>query len=315
MGITIEDAGVFTTLQDAGRTGYQQFGVSVSGAMDMEAFRLANLLAGNDRDEGALEMTYKGPSIRFEEDEVIAVTGADMRPVLNGESVPVYTALAVRAGDLLEMGFASRGARGYLAFAGGLAVEPVMGSVSTLASKGIGGIEGRALKKGDRIGLKAPKGTLSRMERRSLVPPVYPTDSIAVRVVPGPQDDAFSPEELRNFFWYGAEITNDFDRMGCRLKRETPLKHLGDGNIISDGIAAGSIQVPTNGQPIIMLSDRQTVGGYAKIGTVITADLPKIAQSRPGMKIRFIRVSMDLAQDLYIRSVKEMDAIDTYLNA
>ena len=104
MGITIEDAGVFTTLQDAGRTGYQQFGVSVSGAMDMEAFRLANLLAGNDRDEGALEMTYKGPSIRFEEDEVIAVTGADMRPVLNGESVPVYTALAVRAGDLLEMG-------------------------------------------------------------------------------------------------------------------------------------------------------------------------------------------------------------------
>ncbi|MBQ1384329.1 MAG: biotin-dependent carboxyltransferase family protein, partial [Firmicutes bacterium] len=206
-------------------------------------------------------------------------------------------------------------ARGYLAFAGGLAVEPVMGSVSTLASKGIGGIEGRALKKGDRIGLKAPRAALPRMERRSLVPPVYPTDSIAVRVVPGPQDDAFSPEELRNFFWYGAEITNDFDRMGCRLKRETPLKHLGDGNIISDGIAAGSIQVPTNGQPIIMLSDRQTVGGYAKIGTVITADLPKIAQSRPGMKIRFIRVSMDLAQDLYIRSVKEMDAIDTYLNA
>lgn len=315
MGMIIEDAGVFTTLQDSGRYGYQQYGVSVSGAMDMEAFQLANLLVGNDRGEGALELTYKGPSIRFEEDTVIALTGADMGPCLNDVPVPAWAAVPVKAGDLLTTGFARSGARAYLAFAGGIKADPVMGSVSTLASKGIGGIEGRALQKGDRLTLKAPKGDLPHMERRVLKPSVYPKDEIVVRVVPGPQDDAFSPEALRDFFWHGAEITNDFDRMGCRLNRERPIRHLVDGNIISDGIAAGSIQVPTNGQPIIMLSDRQTTGGYTKIGTVITADLPKIAQSRPGMKIRFVKVSLDLSQELYVRGVREMDSIEEYLKA
>ena len=135
-----------------------------------------------------------------------------------------------------------------------------------------------------------------------------------LRVVRGPQDDCFSPEEIRRFFWHGFEITNEFDRMGCRLERKEPVKHLNDGNIISDGIACGSIQVPTNGQPIIMLSDRQTVGGYTKIGTVITVDLAKLAQAKPGMHVRFAEVSLELAQELYIRESEELERADVLWN-
>ena len=314
MSMRIFLPGLMTTIQDEGRIGYQNSGVAVSGAMDMDAFHLANILVGNPRGEGAFEMTFMGLSAEFEEDVVLAVTGADMQPKVNGEPVEMCSAFRVTKGDRLEIGGAVSGARSYLAVAGGLKIAPVMGSVSTLASKGLGGIEGRALKSGDVIELKAPGTVPANMEKRKVKKAVYPSDEIALRVVPGPQDDAFSPEELRNFFWYGAKITNDFDRMGCRLERHEPLHHLVDGNIISDGIAPGAIQIPTNGQPIIMLSDRQTVGGYTKIGTVISADLPVIAQSRPGMKVRFVRVSLDLAQDLYIRRLEDEDRLEQYFN-
>ena len=152
------------------------------------------------------------------------------------------------------------------------------------------------------------------MEKRKVPTPVYPTDEVTLRVVLGPQEDAFSEEEQRKFFWYSSKVTNEFDRQGCRLEREVPVKHLKDGNIISDGIAFGSIQVPTTGQPFIMMADRQTVGGYTKIGTVITVDLPKIAQAKPGMKIRFVQVSMELAHLLYIRELEELKQLDEALN-
>lgn len=315
MGILVKDPGPFTTVQDEGRFGYQQYGVTPSGPMDARAFHIANILVGNPQGEGALEITFKGPELVFDQDNVIAVTGGDMQPTINGEKIPMYAAVAVHAGDVLRFGFAmGGGCRGYIAFAGGLDLPLMMGSKSTLAAKKLGGYEGRALQKGDTIKFTAPKSLLPGMEKRHVPVPVYPTDEVVLRVVLGPQEDAFTKEEQRKFFWYSAKVTTQSDRQGCRLEREVPVKHIKDGNIISDGIAFGSIQVPTTGQPFIMMADRQTVGGYTKIGTVITVDLPKIAQAKPGMTVRFVKVSMELAHLLYIRELEEMKQLDKALN-
>lgn len=314
MGILIQEPGLFTTVQDEGRYGYQQFGVTPSGPMDARSFHIANLLVGNDLGEGALEMTFQGPTMKFEEANVVAVTGADMKPTLNGKPVPMYEAFAVEKDDVLKFQFAMNGSRGYVAFAGGLDIPLLMESKSTLASKGLGGVDGRKLQKEDHIGFTAPKKELPHMESRKVSKPEFPNKEVVLRVIRGPQDDCFSEEEIRRFFWYGFKVTNEFDRMGCRLERSEQVKHLQDGNIISDGIACGSIQVPTNGQPIIMLADRQTVGGYTKIGTVISVDLSKLAQAKPGMDVRFVEVSLELAQDLYIRELEEMEQADKLLN-
>ena len=314
MGILIQEPGLFTTVQDEGRYGYQQFGVTPSGPMDARTFHIANLLVGNNLGEGALEMTFQGPTMKFEEANVVAVTGADMKPTLNGKPVPMYEAFVVEKDDVLKFQFAMNGSRGYVAFAGGLDIPLLMESKSTLASKGFGGVDGRKLQKEDHIGFTAPKKELPHMESRKVTKPEFPNKEVVLRVIRGPQDDCFSEEEIRRFFWYGFKVTNEFDRMGCRLERSEPVKHLQDGNIISDGIACGSIQVPTNGQPIIMLADRQTVGGYTKIGTVISVDLSKLAQAKPGMDVRFVEVSLELAQDLYIRELEEMEQADKLLN-
>ena len=311
MGIIVENPGIQTTVQDEGRFGYQQFGVSPAGPMDTQSFYLANILAGNQKGEGALELTFSGPALKFDEDNVIAITGADMTPTLNGEAIPSYQAVAVHAGDVLDFGFAAgNGCRSYVAFAGGLDVPLVMGSKSTLMRNGLGGVHGRKLEKGDSIGFSNPVSELPNMHLRKLQQEVFPRKEVTLRVVAGPQDTEFTEDELKKFFWYSATITNEFDRMGCRLERETPLKHKGDGNIITDGIAFGSIQVPTNGQPIIMLADRQSTGGYTKIGTVISEDLPKLAQSVQGCKVRCIRVSIELAQQLYIQRMNKLSELE-----
>lgn len=315
MGIIIENPGILTTIQDEGRFGYQQFGVSPAGPMDTKSFRLANILVGNDCGEGALEMTFQGATLRFEEENIIAVTGADMSPNIDGEPVPMYEAVKIPAGAVLAFGMTNgNGCRTYIAFAGGLDIVRVMGSKSTLMRNELGGMNGRKLEKGDRIGFTEPKASLPNMHLRKLAPEVFPKKELALRVVRGPQDYEFTEEECRKFFWYGAKITNEFDRMGCRLEREEPLHHIGDGNIITDGISFGSIQVPPNGQPIIMLADRQSTGGYTKIGSVISVDLPKLVQSMAGYKVRFIEVSIELAQDLYVRQMREFERLDERLN-
>ena len=315
MGIVIENPGILTTVQDEGRFGYQQFGVSPAGPMDARSFRIANILAGNERGEGALEMTFQGAAIRFEEENIVAITGADMSPNIDGEPAPMYQAVKIPAGALLSFGMTNgTGCRAYLAFAGGLDIRPVMGSKSTLMRNELGGMDGRKLLKGDRIGFADAKSSLPNMYLRRLTPETFPKKELTLRVVRGPQDCEFTEEECRNFFWYGAKITNEFDRMGCRLEREEPLRHIGDGNIITDGISFGSIQVPPNGQPIIMLADRQSTGGYTKIGSVISVDLPKLVQSMAGYKVRFIEVGIELAQELYVRQEKEFDGLEKRLN-
>lgn len=315
MGIVIENPGILTTVQDEGRFGYQQFGVSPAGPMDTKSFYIANILAGNNRTEGVLEMTFQGAQVRFEKDNIIAITGADMSPNIDGTPVPMYQAVLVHAGSVLTLGMTNgNGCRAYVAFAGGLDIAKVMGSKATLMRNELGGMDGRKLEKGDAIGFAAPKTDLPNMELRKLKPEIFPKKELTLRVVRGPQDYEFTEEECRKFFWYGAKISNEFDRMGCRLEREEPLHHIGDGNIITDGISFGSIQVPPNGQPIIMLADRQSTGGYTKIGSVISVDLPLLTQSMAGYRVRFVEVSIELAQDLYIRRLNELDNLERKLN-
>ncbi len=305
LSIYFEEGGILTTVQDEGRYGYQQSGVSPAGPMDARAFHIANILVGNDMGESALEITYMGPKIQFQETNIIAITGGDLQPRIDGMEVPMYEAIRVEAGMKLSFMGPRNGCRGYIAFAGGLDVPVVMGSKTTLVRNHMGGVDGRKLEKGDKIDFCCAKTELPNWELRKVAKPVYPAREIVLRVVLGPQEDQFDRDGIRRFFWNSAVITNEFDRMGCRLERE-PMSQLGDGNIISDGISCGAIQVPADGKPIIMLVDRQTTGGYPKIGNVISVDLPKLAQAQPGFKIYFVQISLELAQDLYIRERKEL---------
>ncbi len=311
MGFSVENPGVLTTVQDEGRYGYEQFGMSPSGPMDVRAFRTANLLVGNPMGESALEATVLGPTLRFQIDNVVAVTGADMSPVLNGRPCPMYQAVAVKAGDQLRLGAAKTGCRTYLAFAGGLDVPQVMGSRATALQNRVGGYQGRKLAKGDQIGFRAPDPALT-LPRTAPVPAPAGRE-VTIRVILGPQDDLFTQEGIQTFLSQPYTVSKDFDRMGCRLEGAV-ITHKTDGNIISDGMVTGAIQVPTSGQPIIMLAERQTVGGYTKIATVISADLPLVGQCKTGDVIRFQKVSIEEAHRLWRTFNRELENLKTRLD-
>ncbi len=292
--IRILRPGLQTTVQDGGRTGYQAFGVPVCGAMDWHSLALANLLAGNPWEEAALEICAMGPTIQFEQDAVFALAGADFSATLNGIPLPPCGAFLAHKEDVLEMGACKGGFRAYLSVSGGFAIPKVMESRSTCLSAGFGGFQGRALKAGDQIGLRAPQLWLRDLPGRKAEP--MGLSDTPIRVVLGPQNEAFSDEGTETFFRSEYRLTAQCDRMGCRLEGEPiALKEGLSPNILSDGIAMGSIQVP-NGQPIVMMADRQTTGGYVKLGAVITADLPLMAQKRPGDIVRFACVTVDEAQ-------------------
>lgn len=308
MGMKFRSGGLLTTIQDAGRCGYQQFGVPVSGAMDLRALALGNILVGNPEDEAALEVTLMGPQIEFTAANVVALTGADLTATLNGKPMQRYRAVTVKAGDVLSFGAQKAGSRAYLAVAGGFEIEPVMGSRSTYLKAQMGGLEGRKLGKDDFIGFRAPKITLPNMGLRTLTPQDYSASEHLLRVIIGPQDNAFTKEGLETFLRETYSVTTQSDRMGCRLDG-TVIKHKKDGNIISDGISLGAVQVPSEGKPIIMLADRQTTGGYTKIANVITVDLPKITQSSPGDTVRFEEITVQEAQKLYLAEREEYKAL------
>lgn len=301
MGIRIISPGFYTTVQDLGRTGYQQFGMPVAGAVDQRAFRLANLLCGNPETTAALECTWIAPEIEFTAQSVFAVTGAEQL-LLNGRACAAYRALAAQPGDRLCVE-ALPGSRCYIAFCGGLDVPVVMGSRSTYAKALIGGLNGRALLAGDEISFCAAK-LPDNLPARCMPAEHYPAQKL-LRVIPGPQEEAFTDDGMRTFLSGEYRVGSDSDRMGCRLTGPQ-IAHRESANIISDGIAFGAIQVPGSGQPIIMLSDRQTTGGYTKIANVISCDLPLIAQARPGDMIRFAAVSVEEAQQLYLESIDEL---------
>lgn len=312
MSVVVEHGGVFTTVQDGGRYGYQKYGMTPSGPMDLRSFYWANVLVGNPKEAAALETAYMGLALRFSADCVIAVTGADLMARVDRAPVPLYEAFTVHAGETLSFNGIANGARAYIAFAGGLDIPLVMGSASTSVRFGIGGYKGRKLEAGDELKLAAPRADLPDMEQRRVYRETFPKGTIRLRVVLGPQQDSFTEKGIRDFFTGTKEITNEFDRMGCRLECE-PIEHSGDGNIISDGIAFGAIQIPPNGKPIIMLADRQTVGGYPKIGSVASVDLPLVAQSMPGYSVRFEEIALGEAQRLYIRQMEKILAFEAYI--
>ena len=314
MGVIVENGGVLTTVQDSGRFGYEQYGLSTSGPMDQRAFQTANVLVGNDPNEAALEITLLGPTLRFTSPAVIAVTGADLSLRVNGESAETYRALAMKAGDTVSFGAPVSGCRAYMAFAGGLDIPQVLGSRSTLPRFKIGGYQGRRLEKGDELPLRNTVASLPNLARRRLEAPAIESGPRTVRVILGPQDDRFTEQGIADFLGGTYTVGKDFDRMGYRLEGPV-VAHKTDGNIISDGIAIGSVQVPSDGHPIIMMADHQTVGGYTKIATVITVDLPVIGQSKAGDQIRFEKVSVDEAQQLYADWRRELAALQQQMEA
>jgi 5-oxoprolinase (ATP-hydrolysing) subunit C len=293
-GLRTDRPGLSTTIQDLGRPGFQRYGVPVSGALDPLALRLANALVGNPAGMAALEILALGPTLTVEADSVrIALVGSDVGLRIDGAEIPAGRSVTAARGARIAVGGFTDAASCVLAVEGGFAIEPVMGSLSTYARGGFGGFEGRALESGDLVPL-AQTAAPARPERKA-GPIDYGTGPI--RVVLGPQEDWFDPASIERFLAEPYTITAEADRMGMRLDG-AKLGHTRGFNIVSDGIAPGHIQVPGTGQPIILLADRQTVGGYPKIGAVIGADLPRLGRMRPGGSIRFARVEVAEAEKI-----------------
>lgn len=295
--IKIINPGLFTTIQDRGRWGYQRFGMSVAGAMDHFSLRIGNMLVGNNEYDAALETTLLGPEILFNCDELISITGANMSPKINDIPVPMWTTLFIQAGDKLSFSKLQNGLRSYIAFSRGLDVPEIMGSKSTFIRGSLGGHKGRKLNSGDEIPLgdRPIDNTGSYLPKESI--PVYSKDN-TIRVIFGPQDDYFTDEAKEIFLNSQYTITTEADRMGYRLDGPK-IQHREGPDIISDGIVFGSIQVPGHGSPIIMMADRQTTGGYTKIATVITPDLSTLSQIGPGNSMNFKSISIEESHRIY----------------
>ena len=300
--IEVIKPGLLTTVQDQGRWGYQCYGVAVTGAMDAFALASANLLVGNPEGAAGLEMTLLGPTLRFHRETNFALAGADLGPRLNGEPISNWTCHLAQPGAVLDFAGRKSGIRAYLAISGGVDVPLIMDSRATYLLGRFGGLEGRALRPQDHLPILAPAAQLRNFTGR-----VFPEDhrppyrkNPTLRVVPGPFADFFSREAIQVFFSTQYTITPQSDRMGYRLQGE-PLRRQKPKELISCGLANGTIQVPPDGQPIILLADRQSIGGYPILATLILADLPLIAQCAPGDQLRFSPVSIDEAREEYLR--------------
>lgn len=289
--------GLMTSVQDLGRLGAQALGMPVAGATDPIALRLANAVVGNPENTAALEIGYLGPTLTAAVDGVRVVLGGKgkltLQPAGNGEVRPVkpWRSLLLKRGDKLTIGAVEDGGVAYLAVAGGFAIPPFMGSHSTYMRSGLGGFEGRALKAGDRLPLNA---IATEGDERELAEEIdYGAGPI--RVVLGPQEDRFTAKGIETFLSATYTVTKEADRMGIRLDGET-VEHTRGADIASEGVVTGSIQVPGNGKPIILMADRQTTGGYTKIATVISADLPRVGRMKPGDSLQFAAVEVAQAE-------------------
>jgi antagonist of KipI len=321
--IKVIKPGLLTTIQDLGRYGYQKYGVIVSGSMDPLAHKISNLLVGNAVDEAVLEITLMGPALEFEGTSLISICGGDLSPTINGKPVPLRRSLLIKAGSVLKFGASKNGCRSYLAIAGGFNVKTVMNSKATYVRAGIGGLNGRSLQAGDNL----ESGTINKESANIidyLLPYVENSDfteidwSISsefissyhqkksIRVIPGTEYDLFSEESREHFFNKPFKVSSQSDRMGYRL--EGPSLHLDEEfDMISEAVVFGTIQVPPNGKPIILLADRQTTGGYPRMGYIASVDLPLIAQTKPGEELTFTMISHEQAQELYIDRERQLN--------
>ena len=294
MTVRIIKAGLCTTVQDLGRFGFAHLGISPCGAADVISFRLANLIVGNEKNAPAFEMTLQGATLEFDRKSTVAITGSTCRCKVGNYRVPAYTAVEVPAGGILHCGSTTDGARTYVAVSGGLDVPKIMGSASTDLRGRFGGHEGRPLKNGDL--LRSGKAIETRPHR--LRPGVL--DNLRtkgpVRVTRGPQQDWFSEEVVTKFLTSSYLVSEQADRAGLRLHGD-PLLPRERRQLLTDGIPFGAVQVPQDGQPIILFVDQQTTGGYPKIANVIAADIHRIGQLRPRDEVQFAEVSFSEAVD------------------
>lgn len=294
--IEVLKPGAQTTVQDLGRVGFLHSGVPGGGAMDRLAARIANLLVGNPANAAVLEMTMAGPLLAFHTDTLVAVCGAKFA------GVPAWQPMVVKAGEVLSLAELETGCRGYMAVAGGFAVPAVLSSASTYLRAGLGGLEGRALRKGDKLSagpaLHAMPADVEHWHISPTVLPAYSTQPV-VRVVRGAQWDWFAEEAQYKFLEGRYSVLPKSDRMGLRLIG-TQLLLKEPREMISESVAFGSVQVPPEGQPIVLMADRQTIGGYPRIAEVISVDLPLLAQLRPGDRLVFTLVTLEEAQALLL---------------
>ncbi len=297
-GLRVLDPGLHTTVQDLGRIGYQALGVPVSGALDGFALRLGNALVDNPPEKAALEILYSGPALEVAADSVrVAVAGIGAAMALEGERghiVPAWQSASLLRGDVFRIILGAASMCAYLVVEGGIAVPSVLGSASTYLRAGLGGFEGRALRRGDLVPVAGAHAS-ERAERH--LPAPLATGDRPIRVILGPQRECFTEEAVAALLDAEFRVSTSADRMGMRL--DGPMLHHRDGwDIVSDAIATGAIQVPGSGQPILLLADHQTTGGYPKIATVISADLPVVGRRRPGDKLRFEAVTVAEAEQL-----------------
>ena len=291
--LVIRAAGPGVTIQDGGRRGWARWGVTGCGAMDPTAFRLANRALGNDAEAAAIEISLGGVEVGVEGGSVaVAVAGGAFDLRLDGRRLPDAVALRLEPEARLSIRVGAGGAWTYLAVAGGLDLPPVLGSRATHVRSGLGGLDGRGLRAGDRLTLLAPRDVVRGPV--ALEPDPLMAAAAAVRVMLGPQDDLFEPAEIAAFLGRTWTVSPHSDRMARALVGE-PLRHRGGHDIVSDAVAQGAIQVPGSGLPFVLTADRQPTGGYPKIATVIGVDLGRMAQIRPGETVRFAAVSRDEA--------------------
>ena len=316
-GLEVITPGLMTSVQDRGRFGFQALGISVSGALDPDGFDLANALAGNEAGTGALEIRMLGPTLEVTAESVtlaLAGTGAGIEVMSpEREMISACRSVTFRKGQVFRIGAIGDSAVCYLAVHGGFDLPDVYGSQSTCMSAGFGGFHGRILEKGDCLPLR--KAAAESLSQRILRRPPEPDSSPVIRVIAGPQDDYFSAAGIETFFGRGYTVSQAVNRMGMRLEGAA-VAHEKGFNIASDGIVRGAIQVPGNGLPIILMADCQTTGGYPKIATVISTDMPKLGRMMPGADIRFEAVSVEeaeaVARDHHERKAGLIGAIETF---
>ncbi|OXS78050.1 biotin-dependent carboxyltransferase family protein [Domibacillus enclensis] len=312
MSVKVIRSGLLASIQDLGRHGFQKHGVIVSGAMDPLSLRLANILAGNKEGEAAIEVTMMGTSLAFERDAIIAITGGDLNPVIEGKQVPLWRPLFIEKGSILHFTACRSGCRAYVAVFGGYEVPEVMDSKSTYLRGKVGGHKGRALQVGDVLEfsqadhshhplflyLKKKKGgSCSAVNWH--VRPQHAWHQKRIRVMPGPEFDRFSPDSRAAFFQKSFRVSPQSDRMGYRLSG--PLLELNEpADLLSEAVAGGTIQVPQDGNPILLMADHQTTGGYPRIAQAASVDLPAVAQLKPGEQIRFKQITWKRAEQLYM---------------
>lgn len=322
MSITVVRPGLLTTVQDLGRYHFQKYGVVPGGAMDTGAARAANVLVGNEGHEAVLEITLAGAELLIDKDIILAICGADLSVTAAGERLPLWRPALIRAGSVIKFGACQSGCRSYLAIAGGFDVPVVMGSRSTYLRGAIGGYQGRALKSGDMLSAQAP-GLLSERIKSLLSGGLYGgfavphwhashfaiADSLAdpiIRAMPGSHFELFTEDSQQALFRQTYQIAVQSDRMGYRLEGAQKLALASPQELLSEAVANGTVQLPSDGNPIVLLSDRQTTGGYPRIAQVASVDIPVFAQLKPGDRFRFEAITQQEAERLYLNSERDM---------